>query len=264
MLYFPQLTTGAASQFPCTKRVAQRTAINDEADGGTVKLFDPGACRVEWNLGFRGLAIEEWAAIDELFGAVEGRLGTFGFLDPFGNLLKWSDDLSAAAWQKDGAIVLSGGSADALGGTRATLITNSSGTEQNIRQTVAAPGWFQYCMSVYVRSDVPAAIRLFASAGTETGSQVFPALNVWRRVEFPILLTSREESVTFGAAIEGGTAVELFGFQAEAQPGASKYKRTSTHGGMFPNASFLEDELRMTSNASGEFSCTVRIGATAS
>jgi hypothetical protein len=208
--------------------------------------------------------VEEWAAIDELFGTMEGRLGTFGFLDPFGNLLQWSDNLSATTWKKDAGIQLSGGGPDPLGGTRATRVTNAGGTERGVRQTAAVPGWFRYCLSVYVRSDAPSAIKLTAAAGTETASRVFPALASWRRAELSLLLTAQEEAVTFGVAIGGGASVEVFGLQAEPQTGASKYKRTTTHSGVFPNASFLDDELRMTSNAPGEFSCTVRIGATAS
>jgi hypothetical protein len=264
MLYFPQLMTGAASQFPCTKRAVQRTVVNEDAGGGKVKLFDPGGCRVEWELELRGLAIQEWTAIDDLFDNVEGRLGTFSFLDPFGNLLKWSEDLRAAAWKKDAGIQLDDGVADPFGGSRATKVTNTGGAQQRLSQTAALPGWFQYCISAYARSDVPATITLFAAAGAATASQDFPALAGWRRVEFPVLAGTQDEAVTFGVAVESGAPVEVFGLQVDAQPGASKYKRTTTHSGLFASAYFVDDELQMKSNAQGEFSCTVRIGASGS
>ena len=79
MLCFPQLTPGAAVQFPCTKTMIQRTVVNQELDGGTVKLFDPGACRVEWQLKFAGLTSDEWGAIEQLFNTSEGQLGAFVF-----------------------------------------------------------------------------------------------------------------------------------------------------------------------------------------
>jgi hypothetical protein len=264
MPHFPQLKTGATHQFPCTKRIIQRTIVNEPASGAAVKLFDPGACRAEWQLELSGLTIEEWAAIDDLFGSVEGQLGTFGFLDPFGNLLKWSEDLSAAAWSKDAGLQLTGGTADPTGGTQAARISNGASSEQNVGQSVPVPGAFQYCLSVYARGDAAGSVRLFASSGGQTASETFPLGSAWRRIELSTALTSQDQTVVFGAAIPGGATVELFGFQAEGQIGASAYKRTTTHCGAIANASFLDDELRLTTNAPGEFSCTVRIGASAS
>ncbi len=264
MLYFPQLMTGAHTQFPCTKRLVQRTVVNEESSGGTVKLFDPGACRVAWGIQLSGLALDEWAAIDALFEATEGRLGTFEFLDPFGNLLKWSESLSASAWIKDAGIQLSSGMTDPFGAMRATRVTNSGSGDQGIRQTVNVPGQFQYCLSVYARSSTRARVRLLMTAGAETASQVFETDPIWRRLEFSIPLEATGETVAFGAALEGNSAVDLFGFQAEAQVGASSYKSSTTHNGVFANARFADDELRMTSNAPGEFSCAVRIEASVS
>ncbi|MGE5647840.1 MAG: phage head spike fiber domain-containing protein [Acidobacteriota bacterium] len=244
MLYFPQ-----PSQFPCRKRVVQRTVVNEDAGGGRVKLFDPGACRVEWEMELRGLALPEWEAIDDLFESVEGRLGSFGFVDPFGNLLRWSEELGAAVWAKEAGVQLTGGVADPFGGVRATRI---SGTGR-VTQTVTVPGWFQYCVSAYVRGTVT------LSAGT--ASAVFPATGGWRRVEWTVMPGTQAEAVTFGIA---GAGAEVYGLQVEGQVGASSYKKTTTVGGFFGNAYFLDDELRMTSNSLGEFSCRVRVGANAS
>jgi hypothetical protein len=264
MLYFPQLTTGTATQFPCTKRIVQRTVVNQQADWGTIKLFDPAACSVQWELQLSGLTTPEWNAIDNLFEAVEGQLGTFCFLDPFGNLLSWSEELSAAVWTKDTAIQVTDGAADPFGASSAARVTNTGPTEQSICQAAGVPGWFQCCLSVYARSDTPATVKLFAAAGTNTTSQVLTTGPAWRRLQLSTVPGAQTESVTFGWAIAAGTTVDLFGFQAEPQVGASKYKPTTTQNGIFPNSSFLSDELKMTSNAPGEFSCTVRIGASAS
>lgn len=264
MLYFPQLITGATTQLPCTKRVLQRTVVNQPAGGAPVKLFDPGACAVQWEMQLRGLAQEEWAAVDALFDAVEGRLGAFLFLDPFGNLLTWSESLDAAVWTKDAGVQLSSGAAGPAGTGRATRLTNTGAGDQGIRQTVNVPGSFQYCLSVWARSAAPTRARLFMTSGGDTASQVFKTSTTWRRLEFSKPPGATATGVTFGALVEAGSEVELFGPQAEPQAGASQYKPTTTHSGVFSNAYFLDDELRMTSSAPGEFSCTVRIGANAS
>jgi hypothetical protein len=263
MLYFPQLTTGATSQLPCTKRIFQRTVVNEEAHGGTVKLFDPGACAVEWQMQLSGLALEEWAAIDALFEATEGRLGTLQFLDPFGNLLQWSESLSASAWTKDAGLQLVSAVTDPSGTLRATRLTNSGTGEQGLRQSVSVPGWYQYCLSVWARSDQNQRIQLAMTAGTDVSSQWFDTGTTWRRLELSMPLETQAAAVTFGAAVEAGASVDVFGFQAEPQVGASKYKSTTTYSGVYSSAYFLDDELRMTSSAPGEFSCTVRIGAKA-
>jgi hypothetical protein len=261
MLYFPQLMTGTAAQLPCAKRVLQRTVTNVQLDGGMVKVFDPGAYEVQWDMQLSGLTSEEWSAIEGLFRTVEGRLGTFCFLDPFGNLLRWSEDLSAGAWNKGPAIQASGGSADPFGTSRASVVSNTGTAEQDVSQTVAVPGWFQYCFSLYARSDAPGTIKLFASPGADPATRVVKIGPQWRRFELSTAPGAQTEAVTFGVTIEPGTAVTLFGLQAEAQPGASGYRATSTHCGVFSNASFLDDELPMTSNAPGEFSSRIRIRA---
>jgi hypothetical protein len=264
MPYFPQLTTGSASQFPCTKRVLQRTVVNEQVDGSTVKLFDPGACRVEWEMDLAGLASAEWEAIRSLFQGAEGRLGTFVFLDPFGNLLKWSEDLSAAAWVKDSGLALTGSIVDPFGGTQATRVQNSAGAEGSLRQTVDVPASYRYCLSVYARSDTPGTVALVLRAGSETVRDSLAVGPAWRRIEMTAQLGSQEEAATFGVAIAAGYTIELFGLQAEPQVGASRYKKTAARNGVYANASFLDDVLGMSSDLPGAFSCPVRIGASAS
>ncbi len=261
MLYFPQLASGAVSQFPCRKHVQQRTLVNVLADGSEVKLFDPGACRVEWDIDLASLTQGEWDAVRELFAAAQGQLGTFTFLDPFGNLLSWSEQPGAAAWARDAGLTLTGGLADPQGGTGTTRIANSSGTPRNVAQTAAVPSWYRYCFSVWARSDVAGLATLFVSAGTETTQQNLAVGPAWRRLVLGAQLTTQQGTATFGVTIPGGATVELFGFQAEAQVGASSYKATGAQSGVYANVSFLNDVLAMTSEAPAIYSCPVRIGA---
>jgi hypothetical protein len=52
--------------------------------------------------------------------------------------------------------------------------------------------------------------------------------------------------------------VDVFGIQAEAQAGASTYK-SSTTSGVYENARFRDDELKITSSGVNRHSCTVNI-----
>jgi hypothetical protein len=260
MLCLPQLLTGAVSQYPGSKRLARRTVVNEATDGRTVKLGDAVAGELEWALELKGLADSEWDAVEELFETVEGRLRTFTFLDPFGNLLRWSEDLSAAVWQKTAGVSVAGGNEDPLGGFGAWLATNSGAGQGRVSQALAAPGWYGYCLSVYARSAGPGEVVLFASTPSATAERAAVIGPAWQRVEHSVKLFSSDETVEFGAAIAPGATVELFGFQAEPQTGASKYRRTSGRGGVH-TASFVDDELTRTANGLNDNSCTVRIRA---
>jgi hypothetical protein len=226
-----------------------------------VKLFDPGASRLEWQVDLAALTGAEWSALAELFQATEGQLGAFVFLDPFGNLLKWSEDLGGEDWVKSPGLILTAGIADPLGGTRATRVNNTSGNDRDIAQTVQAPSWYQYCLSVYARSSAASQVSLYAAAGAESVRRTFATGPSWSRAALAIHLQTQQEAAAFGATIPGGTAVELFGFQVEPQVGASSYKKTGAQSGVYANASFLDDLLEMTSEAPGIFSCPIRIGA---
>src|SRR5579862_2476021 len=98
MLFFPQLSTGALSQFPVTRSANMRTVSNQLAGGFTVRMSDTGDQTVQWRLRYSNLTDSERAAIESLFEASEGQLSTFTFLDPTSNLLTWSEDWTQPVW----------------------------------------------------------------------------------------------------------------------------------------------------------------------
>jgi hypothetical protein len=118
MPVYPQLGSGALSQFPVQKVRRARTVVNRAADGSTIKLADPAAEVTEWLLSYSDLSDEEVRALQSFFGAVEGTLNGFTFLDPTGNLLAWSGQLDNAAWQTEPLLSLTEGVSDPLGTSR--------------------------------------------------------------------------------------------------------------------------------------------------
>lgn len=261
MACFPQLVTGAVAQFPGIKRIVRRTVVNEAGDGRRVKLDDPAASALEWRLELSGLTDAEWNAIETLFEAVEGRLGSFTFLDPFENLLSWSEDLSATAWVKGAGLVVVAGVEDPLGTARAARVTNQDALAQSIAQSVNGPGWYQYCFSVWARSEAPATVTVFQRTQTASASKVVQIGPVWKRLEYGVKLAATEDAVDFGVTIEASGAVELFGFQAEAQVGASDYRKTTARSGVQESASFVDDVLTRTTEGIDNNSCILRIRA---
>lgn len=261
MLYFPQLSSGALGQYPLTKRRIERTVANQCLDGSQIKLADSQAAVIQWELTLAGLTDAEWQAIAALFSATEGRLQNFEFLDPTDNLLVSSEDLSATAWSKDPGLQLTSQVEDPLGGNGATTVANTGQVTQGVRQTIEIPAGLEYCFSVFARSQTAAQVTLAQSTQTTRAAQTFSIGPGWGRLVFAARLNDTHDPVTFGLELSAGTQADVFGFQMEAQPGASTYKKTTSGCGVYPSARFVDDSLSTTTTDVGQHSCTVRIEA---
>lgn len=259
MLYYPQLATGASSQFPVGRALQLRTITNQMLGGDNIRAADTGAGAVRWQLQYTGLADAEWASIDQLFEAVEGRLNTFTFLDPTDNLLLWSEDWTQKAWSPDPLISMETGIQDPFGGSNAMQITNSAQATQRVMQATAGPSWFQYCFSLFLRSDSSCVIQLAVST---TGQDSVSSINVgpnWARQVCSISLSTIQDGVSFGIQLPAGVRIYAFGAQAEAQPGAGPYKKTTDLAGVYSSARFDSDALSRTGDAPNQNSTTIKL-----
>ncbi|MEK7406860.1 MAG: hypothetical protein AAB225_17425 [Acidobacteriota bacterium] len=261
MPHFPQLATGATGQYPMTRRVLKRTVVNPQADGRMWKLADAAWSQVEWRLELKGLTEAEWGALESLFHAVEGRLKSFTFLDPTDNLLAWSEQLGTPAWTIEPLLQLTTNIADPLGSSRATRVFNSGAAPQKIEQTLSIPGWRQYCVSLYARREQAGEVWVFARTGTAMAAQPFAIGPAWKRLEYPVKLSTADELIHFGVELEAGASAEVFGIQVEAQPGASKYKKTLGRNGVYAEARFLDDALVVRAEGPEQYACVVHVGA---
>jgi hypothetical protein len=248
MLVYPQLGTGALSQYPIRKTRRARTVINQAADGSTVRLADPAAETTEWQLEYAEISDEEAAALEQFFLATEGSLFGFTFLDPAGNLLAWSNQLDNQVWQKEPLLAAS------ASGATAWQLQNSGAAGQQIAQTLQVPGDYTYCFSVYARGETPATVRLVI--GEQTADRVVSA--EWGRIVFAMAGPANGESLRFGIEVPAATTVEVYGPQVEAQGGASVY-RGSSRGGVYEDAHFVEDVFRITRTGFNRNTCTVNI-----
>src|ERR1051326_4423620 len=96
---YPQLGSGALTQFPIVKVRRARTIINTAADGSRIKLADCAGSSMEWRLRYRGLSDAELQALAEFFTQAEGDLNGFTFVDPSANLLAYTEELNDEHWQ---------------------------------------------------------------------------------------------------------------------------------------------------------------------
>lgn len=255
MQCFPQLLTGASSQYPIRKRLTTRTVRNQSLDGREIKLPDPAAFRIDWQLTFAELADDERAALEQFFFVMEGTLNTFTFLDPAGNLLAWSESFDQAAWQADPLLQLSGGAADPVGGTAAFRATNPTAAPLRLLQTLNVPGSYHYALSLWARADESASLTLHRGDRTAVAA-VGPD---WSRLVFAAASTSAADNTAFGFELPPGATVYVFGAQAEAQIGASGYQQTASTGGVYATTRFAGNSLAFTTTAPGRHGAVIHL-----
>jgi hypothetical protein len=259
MLVFPQISTGASALYPLTKTSRQRSVVNTLGDGSTDVYADPNAASLGWELQATGLTAAEWGAIETLFGATSGMWQPFTFLDPVGNLIAESESFGASAWTNGALIDLTAGATDPLGTTRATAVTNASEATAGVVQTLAIPGDFQYCLSIWARTDSGTNVTLSISTSGGSATKTFTPGTQWARVSMAANLAQATSSVTFAAQMIGGGSIVIFGMQVEAQWGPSDYKQTGATGGVYANARFGEDKITVTAQGTDVYDAVIRI-----
>lgn len=259
MLVFPQLSTGAAALYPLRKTSRQRSVVNTLGDGREDVYADPDAASLAWELQAKGLTAAEWGAIETLFQATSGMWQPFTFLDPVGNLIAYSEDFGASAWTNGTLIDLTAGATDPFGTARATTATNAGLAAEAIAQTLAVPGNFQYCLSVWARTGSGTGVTLSISTTGGSATKSFALGTQWARVSLAANLGQSTTAVTFGAQIPAGGTIDIFGMQVEAQWAPSDYKLTGTRGGVYANARFGADKITVTAQGTNVYDAVIQI-----
>ncbi|MBI3694053.1 MAG: hypothetical protein HY238_04335 [Acidobacteria bacterium] len=250
---FPQLGSGAVSQFPVRRETGYRTLVNRALDGSEIRVQDLDFLERQWELELESLSDGEWQAIRDLFAAVEGRLKTFLFLEPGENLLAWSEKFTEAVWVASGVTVAEG-IADPLGGTAASELSGAG----TLSQPLGIPAQFRYAASIWARAtQAGAGFELNDGAGQRTAVG-FSTDGQWRRYTLSTAWTGVSETVVFRVTAPAA----IYGAQLEAQPAASAYKKTMQQGGVHPAARLSTDSLEDRMTGPGQHSGVIRISWT--
>jgi hypothetical protein len=224
-------------------------------DGRSIRWADPAGTVTEWELQYSELSDEEAEALETFFLNVEGPLGSFTFLDPAGNLLCWSEDLTQPAWAKDPLLTVTGDVVDAWGGQTAFRLQSGSGANLRVQQTLEAPASYFYTMSLYARSSEPSQVTLVRGSD----SLACRVTADWRRLAFSGNSQNAAETIAFGVQLRPGGTVEVCGLQVEAQPGASPYKKSGARGGVYPDARLQGDSLDITTEGPNRHACVLQV-----
>lgn len=254
MNWFPQLGSGAVAQFPLKRKRQWRAITNMLESGELISLPDTTGGQIRWRLSYQDLTDAEVTNLTGLFAASAGAALSFGFIDPFANLLGWSEDLSQPDWQP-GLLTATGGFSDPVGTSRAWAVQNASPAEQMLSQSLGVPGAYTICFSVYVRSDSAGTIGILR----DTTRLNLPVGPQWKRIQIGGVGTSGATDSTFALAIAAGSTVRVFGLQVEAQPWPSPYRPTGVASGILGETRFSEDDLAVINTSPGLSNCQVSL-----
>ena len=254
MNWFPQLASGAMAQYPLHRNRQWRAISNTLESGETIRLGDARGGAIAWRLCYQELTDAEVARLASFFQASRGEAGSFGFVDPFANLLGWSEDLSKSDWQK-GLLAVSGGLTDPLGTQRAWTVQNANGAEQSLSQSLTIPGEYTVCFSAYVRSDSAVMVGI----ARDSKRVNVPAGPQWKRIQVSGPGSAGATASTFALALPAGGAVRVFGLQVEAQPWPSIYRSTVAAAGILEETRFEGGELKVVHTAPGLSACQVSL-----
>lgn len=259
MTYFPQLSTGALSQYPIKKRQSYRTIVNQLEDGSRIALADLNAGSIWWEMFYEGLSDSESEALLGFFASTEGRLGSFTFFDPVSNLAGWSETLDADVWQKNSLLSLVPAVPDPLGTARGWTLTNTGSGTLSFGQELSIPGATTCCCSFYARSTDAQMLSLARTSASSRSSVPVSTGPDWRRFELSGNLPDSGDTSLFQVSLSAGATFDVFGFQVDAQPGASQYVQTAGEGGVYTSTRFDMDELTITRTGPNQNSCTLQL-----
>ncbi len=258
-LYYPQLTTGSVAQYPVSRSWSQAAIVNTLPGGSSILMAVQRPARASWQLTYNGLSDAEWNGLQNLFTQAGGRLNTFTFLDPTDNLLSWSEDFTQSTWSADPLLSIVNGAGDPQGGSAALQLTNAGQAAQQVSQGIAGPSWYQYCFSIYLRTDGPCIVNLVRSSTSSATRQAVAVRTNWNRVVMQGANSPQEDGIRFGIELPAGATVCAFGAQAEVQPSAGLYKARLNRSGVYVSSRFDQDSLVQTAVAPRQYSTTIQI-----
>lgn len=261
-IFYPQLKTGAVAQYPIRKVAATRTVVNVLAGGNILAYPDDAANKIAWNWEYAGLTYEELSVLQNFFEVCGGPLRPFTFLDPTGNLLSASSNFFADAWQLSSATTILGNSDGPVAGMAAVTVVNNGQVIGELKQSLAIPGNYDYCCSIYISSATAQPVTLFRRSMHSEETVSIDAGQDWKRIWTAGNLEDQSTGLSIGLKLSPGQQLSISAAQLEAQPSLSPYRNSLQIGGdIYRNAHWTLEELTVKYIGPNTFSLSASIEA---
>lgn len=253
--YFPQITGGVMTSLPYTSKYSYKTDTGDMPTGKRyVWKWRPNALGT-FNIVLTGITDAELATVQNFFYAAEGRLKTFQLMDPGGNLVRYSDDFSQAAWIKTASV--GAAQQDPFKGNLATRIGTG-----NLETVVLPDGdalGYVFTVSAWVKAvGTGTSVVLGFSAPTNQTTTWELTQGVWTRVIHTSTFVSSNAPATALFSVFGGS-VDMFSCQCVPMPGPGPRLLTPGNDGLRAKCRFDSDDLVVTYNGKNDNSVTLPV-----
>lgn len=258
-LFFPQLASGAIAQYPVQKSRLVRTVKNVLNDGSMILYADPHGTKLVWELRYTELSAADTQSLQSHFDLCAGPFRGFTFIDPTENMLNYSADLTASAWQNTAGLRIAAGNSDPNGTQTAFTIANAGQSSEEISQSLAVPANYQFCFSLYARSAQATTATLVRRGGSDNQSASYNVGPAWTRLVSTGRLNDTGTTFSVAIALDAGQQIQIFGPQLEAQIEPSRYRPTEGPGGVYSNAHWAVDQLPIIADAPNLFSTVFSI-----
>jgi hypothetical protein len=263
MAFFPQIGSSMIlTQLPYSGSQAFQTIVQDAA-GGMRWSFPRRANsqlsgymqapRGRFSINFSLISDAEVATLLTFFRSVRGRWGTFSLLDPAGNLLQYSEDVTQSYWDKSiGVGYAALGGVDPFGGGDAATIYLTPPNGAIVVLVGPAGGGvngFRLCLSLWAKSSSPVSLTIgFIDGGSYTKDVQLSAS--WRRISFARTIASSGAiyaTIGSNASWGGANYINVYGMQVCSTPGESAYAKTPGGYGYLPLCRFDVDSFAVKS-----------------
>ena len=264
MAYYPQIYSNAMiTQLPYETQSIFDTVTQDMETGmrwsfsRTANNLDgyPAAPLTQFGVNYSNITDNEVATIKAFFDSQRGMWGQFGFVDPGGNLLQYSEDFTQNYWNKSNGPVSIGSSSvtDPFGGALAmSLIGN--GPNAYLTGVIGPPegGFMDWVLnaSVWVKSpDVGGELRVgfIDSTFSEYRAKNWSLpQNRWIRISHTAKIwTPGEIRIVIGgfAAWTSARTINMFGAQVTPMKGEGAYVKSPGRYGFRSHCRFGTDVL---------------------
>ena len=263
--YYPQIYGGVITQRPYMAVLEYLTSVAEQASGPRYGYAWRDEPLGRWELRYAALREADVQTLETFFAQIEGRLGEFTYLDPGGNLVRYSEDFSHSSWERY-TVTTGGATTDPFGGNRAMLCTGTSGNSMLATYVLPEGGasGFAICGSVWVRAQAAQQLAIgFIDSGFNVVAHRVWELPAgrWVRIWCPAALATNSNIrlLIGGFGTWGAVTLDLFGAQCAPTPGPGGYQRTPGNYGLHAKCRFDQDQLEIEYSGPNAASAVVRI-----
>ena len=271
--WFPQInSSGVRVQKPYTTNLASFTTSIDMDCGQRYGWSWRNLPLSFWNLQYQTITAPDLLVLETFFDSMVGKVRTFTYLDPGGNLVTSSENFSSS-WTLS-SVSLGSSTSDPFNGTLATLVTGSS-TNPSLWASLLPSGvpiGTVLCGSVYIRNTSGSTIwsALNFNTGPSTSninlatSYVQLPPNVWIRAQcnYTVETNGNSHGICLQIGNDGNyqsngwhnNTIALFGAQVTPLPNPGAYQRSPGNYAYHLNCRFDSDSLDIKSVGPGEYS----------